>query len=72
MDCGQKGCVVDFSLILEVTKRWGEGSFIAGAQSKLYMKQMNGASSNNHVKGKMSGKIQTFLGLHGQKASIKR
>ena len=55
-------------------KNCGGGGFIAGGQTTQYMKKTNGAGGGNSTngKGKLSGNIRAFMGLHGRKARDRR
>ena len=52
-------------------KSCGGGGFIAGGQNTQFLKNMNGPSGSSG-KGKMSGNIRAFMGLHGRKARERR
>lgn len=51
-------------------KSCGGGGFVAGGQNSPYMKKRNDSGGN--AKGKMSGNIRAFMGLHGRKARERR
>ena len=51
-------------------KSCGGGGFIAGGQNAQFMKKMSGPGGSG--KGKMSGNIRAFMGLHGRKARERR